>query len=162
MVSRILSISAHSLMESVVSYGLATTGEGWEENGAAQLDRAALNKAARKVVGANITIRIETLMILADMRNTANHVILKTASILDRISRAGGTTARRSAHNCIRARYEGWAGGWGAEEIPTLEPLVKSVMNPEKGAQIREKGGGEIEVGGTPKNCEVLKRKMRI
>ena len=41
-------------------------------NGAGQLGRAVLNKAARNVAGANLTIRIETLMILADMRNAAN------------------------------------------------------------------------------------------
>ena len=35
--SRILSVTAHSLVGSVVSYGLATTGKGWEEGGAGLL-----------------------------------------------------------------------------------------------------------------------------
>ena len=34
MESRILSITAHSLVDSVISYGLATAGGGWEESGA--------------------------------------------------------------------------------------------------------------------------------
>ena len=136
MESRILSVTAHSLVESVVSYGLATTGKGWDESGAEQLDRAVLNKTARKVVGTNQTMRLEILMILADMRSTWNHYIIKTANILDRILRASGTTARRSAILSIREKFEEWEEEGDAEELPeTTEISNRSSKRGKQGSE---------------------------
>ena len=129
---RILSITAHSLVESVISYGLATAGTRWEERGAGQIDRAVINKTARKVIGTNMTIRIETLMMLADMRNAMNHYLLKTANILDRVLRASGPTARKTSLAIVREKYEEWEENEEKEELPDMIALDTKLKTPEK------------------------------
>ena len=160
METRTLSITGHSLVDSVIIYGLAAAGRGWEENGAGQLDRAVLNETARKVAGTNITIWLETLMILSDMRNATNHYILKTANVPDRILRAEGAAARRSAIESIKDEYEVWEDETEQEELPTLMQLEEgSVNNTESATQ----GGmikGSYKQGKETTHWVAMKRKM--
>ena len=77
-----------------------------------------------------MTMRLETLMMLADMRNATNHFILKTANALDRILRASGTTARKSATTCVRKRYEDWEEDGEMEELLELAKLEGETRTP--------------------------------
>ena len=77
--NRILAVTAHALIESIIGYGMATTGAHATPQELREIDTRFLNKAARRVVGTNITIRTETMMFLADMANAMNHYILKKA-----------------------------------------------------------------------------------
>ena len=103
--TRILSITTHSLVESVVSYGLATYGAHILEQDARAVDTRVLNRAARRVVGTGPTIRREIMHVIADTRSFHNHHILKGANILDRVLRAKGTTAQRNADQYLNKHY---------------------------------------------------------
>ena len=47
------------------------------------------------MVGTNITMRVETMMTMADLRSAVNHYVVKSANVLDRTLRATGTAAQR-------------------------------------------------------------------
>ena len=95
--SRISAITTHSLSESAACFGPSITGMGRNEREAGTADKEILNRAARKIAGTRMTLRLEILMILADVRDTVNHCILKSANILDRGFRVKGATAKKEA-----------------------------------------------------------------
>ena len=69
-----------------------------------------------------MTMRIETLMMLAEIRNSHNHYVLKNANIYDRALRDTGTTAQRNAfchlHGWEQARKTGCFRGEPAAKGP--------------------------------------------
>ena len=89
-----LAETTRALLESLLCYELATVGE----HGAAQelnkINSGILNRAARMVVGTNKSMGIETMMMLAEIRNSHNHFILINANIFDRVLRSTGTRAK--------------------------------------------------------------------
>ena len=103
--SRILAVTVHALLESVVGYGLATAGSRANALELRALDTRYLNRAARRVVGTNITMRTETLMFLADLSTAQNQCILKQANVLDRTLRAKGTNAQAEAWRMLQSYY---------------------------------------------------------
>ena len=104
--SRILTVTAHALIESIVGYGLATTGSHAGIGELREIDARYLDRVARRVVGTNMTMRTETLMILADTAGMINHFVLKCANVLDRTLRAGGTAAQENAWKVLQRHYE--------------------------------------------------------
>ena len=47
-----------------------------------KIDTTIITRAARRIVGAEITMRIELMMALAGVGNKNNHYILKTANVM--------------------------------------------------------------------------------
>ena len=107
--SRILAVTVHSLIESIINYGLAATGTHVDAYEMRRIDTQILNRAARKVVGTNITMRIESLMMLADLNGVMDHYIVKNACLMDRIMRARGTAAQDNAPGKNQQEY--WTAG---------------------------------------------------
>ena len=101
MESRIQAISTHALIESAASYGLAVTGKHVSQQVMDRIDTGALNIAARKIVGSNISARKEILFAISDIKNVYNHYIAKTANMLDRVLRSTNAAAQESAWKFI-------------------------------------------------------------
>ena len=101
MESRILAISTHAPIESVVNYGLAVTGNHVGQQALDKIDKSVLNIAAREIVGTNISAKREVLYALAAIKTTHNHFIVKTANMLDRVLRAPNTAAQKNAWTFI-------------------------------------------------------------
>ena len=80
---RILASTSHVSVESVLCYGLATTGAHTNTQELGRVDTMALKRAARRVAGTNITMHIESLMMLAGIRSARNHYALKSANAID-------------------------------------------------------------------------------
>ena len=59
MESRILAVSTHALIESIVGYGLAITGQHVNQQLGEKVDTEVMNIAARKIAGTNISARKE-------------------------------------------------------------------------------------------------------
>ena len=97
--NRILSITTHSLVESLINYGSAVYGSHCGREQGEKIDSMILNKAARKVTGTGFATRREILHILADTRSFDNHYNLKAANIVDRALRADGTNAQKNVIN---------------------------------------------------------------
>ena len=53
-----------------------------------RLGARVLNRAVRRMVGANIDVRVASLMTLADIRSVRNHYVLESANLLDRTKRS--------------------------------------------------------------------------
>ena len=102
---RILAITTHALIESVVGYGLATTGAHVNEQELRNLDTLFLNKAARRAVGTHIKMRIETMHFLADTASAMNHYIVKTANVTGRMLRAKGTIAQANTWEALKVYF---------------------------------------------------------
>ena len=64
METRILSISTHSLVESVISYGLVVSGRHVSSEIMGKVDTGVTNVAARKILGTNASARREVLYTL--------------------------------------------------------------------------------------------------
>ena len=92
--NRILTITVHALIESVIGYGLSLTGSSISVEDMEKMDTVVLNPMARRVTGLGYSARREVLFSLADMRTTQNHYLQKVANVLDRVLRAGGTQAQ--------------------------------------------------------------------
>ena len=101
--SRVRLITTHSLIESLINYGLAVYGAHCGKEQGGRIDSMILNKAARKIIGTSIAVRREVMHIMADTRSFGNHHSLKTANIVDRAYRAEGTNAQK---NVIRLNNE--------------------------------------------------------
>ena len=61
MESRILTVTTHALVESLVNYGLAVTGSNISTIDQSRVDSSILSRVARKIVGVGPTIRREIL-----------------------------------------------------------------------------------------------------
>ena len=92
--NRILTITAHALVESMVNYGLTLTGSPTTAGDLERMDTAIRNPAARRVAGVGYSLRREVLYALADPRSAQNHYLLKVATVMDRALRAGRTQAQ--------------------------------------------------------------------
>ena len=103
--SRILAITAHSLVESVVGYGLAVYGVHTGQLDAHQIDTGILTRVARRAVGTGITARREILHALADTKSFQNHYLQKIANVMDRTLRSTGTSARSTAIRFLHRHY---------------------------------------------------------
>ena len=86
--NRILTTTAHALVESVINYGLTIAGSSASEEDMRSLDTRVMNPVARHITGVSPTIRREILYTLADLRSTQNRYLLKVANIIDRALRA--------------------------------------------------------------------------
>ena len=104
--SQILTVTTHALGDAVVGYGPAATGARLSIQGMRKIDTTIRNRAARRINGTNITMRVESMMLLADIQSTYNHYILKSAPILDRILRASGAAAQRTARTSTMGRAQ--------------------------------------------------------
>ena len=93
--NRILTITVHALLESIINYGLTVIGSAASTEDFESVDKTVLNPVARKVAGVGFSARREVLYPLADMRSTHNHYLLKVANVLDRTLRASNTQAQR-------------------------------------------------------------------
>ena len=91
--ARILGITTHALIESVVNYGLATVGAQIAGRREKAIDTELLNRAARRAIGTGVTVWRVALHIMADTRTATNRHILRAANILDLTLRATGTAA---------------------------------------------------------------------
>ena len=98
------------------------------------LDARFLHKAARKVLGANVTLRIEALLFLADMATPMNLYILENANVLHRSLRAEGAAAQINAKEEIWARYKSHDMGTSDDQDSRGSIIV---WEPEK-IQIKE------------------------
>ena len=94
--TRILAITAHALMESVIGFGLTVAGSALSDKGFRQLDSRVLNPAARHIAGVSSTTRREIMFALADIKSVQFHYLLKNANIVDRALRAGGARVRET------------------------------------------------------------------
>ena len=94
---RILSITTHALFGGALRSGLATPGSRQRMKETSVVDGALLNKAARRIAGAN-----EFLTTLADVRSIRNHYFLKAANFLDRTLRAKGAAAKCGRREILR------------------------------------------------------------
>ena len=56
-----------------------------------------MNRAARRIAGANVAVRIEVALALANGRSVDNRDILRAANVLGRVPRAKGSAAQRNA-----------------------------------------------------------------
>ena len=101
---RILTITAHALIESMVSYGLTVTGSAATPKDVDNMDVQILNPTARRVAGVGMSARREVLYTLADMRTTGNHYLLKTANVFDRSLRAKGTQVQKHLLQFLKSR----------------------------------------------------------
>ena len=110
-----LATTTHALIESIIGYGLATTGSHTRAEELRAIDTRFLHRAARRVAGTNITMRKETLMIMADLTSVVNQYVLKIANVLDRTLIAGGTAAQSHAWSAIQAQ----SGQKTQQEQPT-------------------------------------------
>ena len=110
---RVLTAAAHALLESVTCYGLATAGQHATSQGLWEIDTNILRRAARRIVGANITMRVADMVVLADVRTAQNRFVLKSANITDRILRARETAAQRTAETKYRNGRGVVPSGWG-------------------------------------------------
>ena len=70
-----------------------------------EVDAGEMNNAARKVVGTNVSARREILFLLAGIKNSYNHYIIRLADILDRVLRATHSAAQGSARTFMEAKY---------------------------------------------------------
>ena len=104
--SRILAVTTHSLVESVINYGLAIIGPHLTTQECQEIDKATMNTSARKITGTGYTTRRETLHIMADTRTMTNHFVLKTANMLDRVLRAEGANAKTKAEEFTKRYYK--------------------------------------------------------
>ena len=100
--NRVLTTTAHALVESVLNYGLTITGSAMHETTFRSMDTAVLNPVARRVAGVGYSIRREVLYTLADLHSTQNHYLLKTANLFDRTLRARGTRAQTNLQKYLR------------------------------------------------------------
>ena len=106
MESRILAISTHALIESVVNYGLAVSGRHVCQRIMDEVDTGVLNVAARKILVANASASGEVLYALSVARNTFNYYISKTANVPDRTLRSANAGAQENAWNLAQSAYE--------------------------------------------------------
>ena len=128
MESRILAVTVHALIESIVGYGLACTGGHVSRQVLDKVDAGVLNIAARKVLGANISARKEVLYALADVNNVGNHLVLKTANMLDRVLRSTNTAAQKTAAQCLKGylhKKEEANEGRAAQRWEDLDPQLE-------------------------------------
>ena len=93
--TRILSITTHALLESVVNYGLSSYGTQRSPFLAKKTDSIILNKAAREIAGTSTAVRRGMVRILADTKSFMNHYYLKTANMVVRVLRAHGSKAQK-------------------------------------------------------------------
>ena len=77
--NRVLTITVHALVESVLGYGLSLTGSSTAQEDLVGVDATILNPMARRVTGVGYPARREILYSLADMRPTQNHYLLNVA-----------------------------------------------------------------------------------
>ena len=103
--SRISAITAHSLVESVVSYGLAVYGVHISQADGRRIDTGLLTRVSRRIVGTGPTARREILHALADAKSFNNHYIQKSANVLDRVLCSTGTSARLATINFLHKHY---------------------------------------------------------
>ena len=111
---------------SVINYGLAMTGPHVPAQECQDLDKVALNPAARTIAGAGFATRRKTLHVMADTMTMINHYILKTANMLDRTLKAEGTYAKTNVEE-FASRYYALTGGGGrnSEYFPKWRKIVE-------------------------------------
>ena len=93
--NRVLTITAHALLDSPIGYGLTVTGTATPEEELRKLGAQILNPTARRATGTGYSIRREVLYTPADLRSTQNRCLRKVAEVFDRTLGAGGTQAQR-------------------------------------------------------------------
>ena len=65
------------------------------------------SKAAREIVGTDITMRMEVMAALAGVKGAYTHYAIKTANMLGGALRAEGDTAKNRAEAILNQRIEG-------------------------------------------------------
>ena len=90
---RISAVTPHALLDCAMRYGLAATGTHSNARESRRIHTTILNRAAERIAGANITMRRETLPMMAGKRSTVNHCTVNSADVLDRALRARGAAA---------------------------------------------------------------------
>ena len=93
--NRVLTISAHALIESLLNYGLTITGSAASMIEFGNIDKKIMNPIARRITGVGYSARREVIYPLADIRSAHNHYLLKVANVMDRTLRARGTQAQK-------------------------------------------------------------------
>ena len=103
---RNLALTAHALLESVLNNDLATTGAHSEQREQKRNGTRILNGSAERNAGANICVRAESLVLLANLRGKENRSIPKNAGIFDRILRAKGPAAEQETLQVDKRKKE--------------------------------------------------------
>ena len=103
-----LTTTVHSLIESILGYGLTVTGSAATAGDLDSINQCILNPVARRVAGVGMSVRREVLYTLADMKTVHNHFILKAANVMDRILRAKGTQAQHDMQQFLDERQKPW------------------------------------------------------
>ena len=106
--NRVLAITVHSLIESILRYGLTVTGSAATMSDLDGINQSILNPEARRVTGVSISVRREALYTLADMKSVHNHYILKAANAMDRIMRAKGTQKQQHLQQYLKETQRSW------------------------------------------------------
>ena len=134
--NRILTTTAHALLESLVNYGLTVTGSAATVRDFDMIDTKILNPIARRIAGVGYTIRREILYTLADLRAVRNHYLLKTANVFDRMLRTGNTQAEKNLQKYLEEEKWGQDIWRPEQQFQQLEERVEDVG--ESGEKVKE------------------------
>ena len=112
---RVLAVSTHALLGSMLRYGLATFGTHTNTQELRRIDATVRNGAARRIIGTNIPAKVKSVTTLAHVWGTRNHYVSKSANILDRVLRAKGATAQKTAKHKLQQRAKNVNSGTNLE-----------------------------------------------
>ena len=94
--NRILTTTAHALIESPLNHGPTVTGSAATENDLQQVITCILNPTAWRIAGVGPAIRGDVLYTLAGPRSIQNHGLPRVANAMDRALRASATQVRKN------------------------------------------------------------------
>ena len=143
-----MSITAHTLVESVIKYGLTLTGASTTAEDLGRLDTSALNPIKRRVPGVGYSIRRHVLFALADVRSVQNHYLLKVADVMDRVLRASSTQAEANFQKYLKSRGGNLQameinGGLPERSEPSAANRAKRTSGAKFGERPHSRGGTE-------------------
>ena len=124
----ILRITSESVIGSLLRYGTVVIGSCMPPDLLRKIDTQVINIAARRICGADRTIRIETLHFLTGGHNAKNRYVARCALMLDSILRAtnSGIKSRITAELC------------GLREVEILDTRMTPIAIPEQFAEATE------------------------
>ena len=112
-----------------------------------RIDTLSLKQAARRVVGANVTMRSEKTTFPADIASASNHYIAKAANVLDRVRRAEGTAADWPRRKTLRVHQE--------------EADISNNTNEDRGAHTIIWEAHGVHIMG-PRACDIVKEELQF
>ena len=90
-----------------------------------RIDTTLLNKAARKIVGTNVTTGTEITLAPSDIRGVYDHFAPETANILDRAHRAKGFAPQEDAKDTVNRSFEFLGKGGDVKSMQHWERIAR-------------------------------------